>query len=211
MKEYHKIETIFKRDMNGNKKLIEGKFRNPAIEQLKNINWEFTEKVDGTNIRIIWDGHNVSFKGRTDNAQLPTPLYEKLNMLFKGLENEEIFEQLFGEKQVILYGEGYGGKIQNGGAYKKEQSFILFDILVENNWLERENIKEIAKAFNIDIVPIVFNGTIKEAIDYVKNNPKSIISEEEKEMEGLVGRTPVPLFDKFGNRMIIKIKYRDFN
>ena len=27
MKEYHKIETLFERDMNGSKKLIEGKFR----------------------------------------------------------------------------------------------------------------------------------------------------------------------------------------
>ena len=57
MKEYHKIETIFERDMDGNKKLIEGKFRNPLVEYLKDNEWVFTEKIDGTNIRVFWDGH----------------------------------------------------------------------------------------------------------------------------------------------------------
>jgi hypothetical protein len=208
--EYHKIETIFKRDMEGNKKLIEGEFRSPAIECLKNIVWEFTEKVDGTNVRVIWDGHKVSFNGRTENSQMPIPLLEELNRLFGGNTNEEIFEQLFGEKQAVLYGEGYGGKIQGGGAYRKSQSFILFDILIGDYFLERENLEEIAKAFNISIVPIVLSGTIQEAIDYVRINPKSIIAETDKEMEGLVGKTQVPLFDKFGNRMIVKIKYEDF-
>lgn len=52
MNEYHKIETLFERDTNGTKKLIEGKFRNEAVEYLANNKWCFTEKIDGTNIRI---------------------------------------------------------------------------------------------------------------------------------------------------------------
>lgn len=35
MKEYLKIETPFERDMNGSKKLIEGKWRNETVEFLK--------------------------------------------------------------------------------------------------------------------------------------------------------------------------------
>jgi hypothetical protein len=61
MNKYHKIEPIFERDMEGNKKLIEGKFRNPLVEYLKDNEWVFTEKIDGTNIRVLWDGHKVSF------------------------------------------------------------------------------------------------------------------------------------------------------
>ena len=56
------------------KKLIEGKFRNPVVEFLKDNQWNFTEKIDGTNIRVHWDGHKVMFGGRTDNAQIPTSL-----------------------------------------------------------------------------------------------------------------------------------------
>ena len=39
--------------MDGNKKLIEGRFRNPLVEYLKDNEWVFTEKVDGTNIRVF--------------------------------------------------------------------------------------------------------------------------------------------------------------
>ena len=113
MKEYHKIETLFERDMEGNKKLIEGKFRNESVEYLKDNRWIFTEKIDGTNVRVHWDGHKVSFGGRTDNAQMPTPLLTKLEELFKGNTNEEIFEQKFGvtevtkgalKKELLTYG-----------------------------------------------------------------------------------------------------------
>jgi len=52
MKEYHKIESVFEREMERNKKLIESKFRNPVVEYLKDNEWIFTEKVDGTNIRV---------------------------------------------------------------------------------------------------------------------------------------------------------------
>lgn len=65
MTEYTKINTIFERDMEGSKKLIEGKFRDEAVEYLKDNTWVFTEKIDGTNIGVVWDGHTVTFQGRT--------------------------------------------------------------------------------------------------------------------------------------------------
>lgn len=71
MVEYTKIETLFKRDIEGTKKLIEGDFRNETVEFLKDNQWEFTEKIDGTNIGIVWDGHKVSYQGRTERAQIP--------------------------------------------------------------------------------------------------------------------------------------------
>lgn len=210
MEEYHKIETLFERDMEGNKKLIEGKFRNECVEYLKDNQWIFTEKVDGTNVRVHWDGHKVTYGGRTDNAQMPTPLIQVLNDTFSGQENEQIFEQKFGEQPVTFYGEGYGGKIQSGGAYSKEQKFILFDIAVGDTFLARENIEEIAKSFSLSVVPIVLTGTIQEAVDYVKTKPNSLISAEEKESEGLVGTPKARLVDFRGNRIIVKVKVRDF-
>ena len=128
MNEYTKIETIFERDMEGTKKLIEGKFRNETVEFLKDNQWICTEKIDGTNIGIVWDGHKVSYQGRTERAQIPAHLMNKLIEMFGGETNEELFEQKFGETQVILFGEGYGAKIQKGGGnYRSDVSFILFD------------------------------------------------------------------------------------
>ena len=103
MKKYTKIDTIFERDLNGTKKLIEGKFRDKTVEFLKDNEWICTEKIDGMNIGIVWDDHNVSYQGRTERAQIPDALLSTLNGCFGGSINEELFEQKFGEMQVILF------------------------------------------------------------------------------------------------------------
>lgn len=212
MKLYHKIETLFNRDMEGNKKLIEGDFRNKTVELLKDLNnWEFTEKIDGTNIRIIWDGHKVSLGGRTENAQIPTNLMNHLTDKFLGETNAQLFEQEFGERNTMFVGEGYGAKIQKGGGlYREDQGFILFDVCVEDFWYNREAVKRISQIFNVPNVPVVLSGTIQDGVDYVKNNPKCSISKQEKEAEGLVGRPRVELKDNRGERIIVKIKNCDF-
>ena len=193
------------------KKLIEGKFRNPTVEYLKDCEWQFTEKVDGTNIRVLWNGHNVEFGGRTDKAIIPKPLEEKLKELFSSYETEQIFEQHFGEKEVFLFGEGYGGKIQGvGNQYREDVDFILFDVMINGNYQPRENVESIAKTFGIDVVPIVLEGTLQKGVDYVKTNRKSFVARNGAEIEGLVARPKLELQDRTGNRVIVKIKYRDF-
>ena len=132
----------------------------------------------------------------------------RLIELFGGETNEEIFEQKFGEKEVILVGEGYGEKIQSGGLYRKGQDFILFDVMIEENWQPRKTVEGIAESFNIDAVPIVLEGTIQDAVNYVKTKPKSKIGTADS--EGLVGRPEMELQDRTGNRLIVKVKVRDF-
>ena len=208
MIEYNKIDTLYKRDMEGSKRLLDGEFRNPAVEFLKDNIWQFTEKVDGTNIRVYWDGHKVQFGGRTERAQIPAHLVNYLNDTFGTSEAEQIFEEKFSETEVILFGEGYGPKIQNGGLYRPDVSFILFDVLISGNYQPRESIEDIAKAFGIDIVPIIFEGTIQEGVDFVKGHPKSTMGTAF--MEGLVGRPKVEMRDRCGKRIIVKIKWEDF-
>jgi hypothetical protein len=153
MKEYHKIETLFERATDGSKKLIPGQWRNETVEFLKNNMWHFTEKIDGTNIRVHWDGHKVSFGGRTEKAQIPAKLVTFLYEKFGGDEVEQLFEQKFGETEVTLYGEGYGAGIQKGGSYRSDVSFILFDVLIGDIWLTRGSVADIAATFDIDVVP----------------------------------------------------------
>ena len=208
MKEYEKIETIFVRDEK-TKKLNENIYRNETIEFLKDIEWEFTEKIDGTNIRIYWDGHKVSYYGRTDKAQIPTQLMNKLIELFGGDINEEMFEQKFGATPVMLIGEGYGAKIQKGGGdYRQDNNFILFDVCINNKYLSRDNVNDIANYFGIESVPVIFSGNLQKGIDFVKTKPNSTIGTAK--MEGLVARPKVELYDKNGNRLIVKIKVCDF-
>lgn len=208
MREYHKIETVFNRSTDGDKRLIWGDYRNATVEYLADNIWQFTEKIDGTNIRIHWDGHNIEIGGRTDRAQIPKHLMDYLSATFLTPEVEELFEQTYGEKDVMLFGEGYGAKIQNGGDYRSDVSFILFDVLIGDNWQSRELVETTAKMFGIDVVPIVLEGTIGDGIDYVMQHNNSTIGNAV--MEGVVGRPKVEMKDRLGNRIIVKIKWKDF-
>ena len=208
MREYHKIETVFNRSTDGDKRLIWGDYRNATVEYLADNIWQFTEKIDGTNIRIHWDGHNIEIGGRTDRAQIPKHLMDYLSATFLTPEVEELFEQTYGEKDVMLFGEGYGAKIQNGGDYRSDVSFILFDVLIGDNWQSREWVEATAKMFGIDVVPIVLEGTIGDGIDYVMQHNHSTIGSAV--MEGVVGRPKVEMKDRLGNRIIVKIKWKDF-
>lgn len=211
MRTYEKIETVFNRDTIGTKKLILGDFRNETIEFLQNNEWEFTEKVDGTNVRVCWDGHKVSFAGRTERAELPKNLTAALNEIFGTTEAEELFEQTFGEKNVILFGEGYGGKIQGvGNEYRPDESFILFDVLIGENYQTREWVEKTAQMFGIKAVPVLFTGPLQAGIDYVCGHPKSVVAMKDTYMEGVVARSKVELKDRCGRRVIVKIKWKDF-
>lgn len=211
---YHKIETVFQRDLKGSKKLLPGVFVNELVEYLQDNMWIFTEKVDGTNIRVMWDGFHVSFGGRTEagiEGEIPKPLLMKLKELFSGDKNEQLFEQMFGEKEVILFGEGYGEKINKGGdLYCDGVSFILFDIRIGGVFVERKNLISIANAFHINFVPIILRGTINDGIYYVKQKPQSKVAIHNREIEGIVGVPEKRIYDVNGNRVIVKIKVRDF-
>lgn len=207
---YIKIETPFKRDVDGTKKLIDGNFRSEALEYLKDNQFEWTEKIDGTNTVIKWDGHSVHFEGHNANSQMAGDLIQYLESKFCTNEAEELFEQSFGEEPIEIYGEGYGAGIQKGGLYRKDKSFIIFDVYLPNQnlWLRRSDVYDIAKEFNVDHVPVIMNGTVNDAVEYVKTSPMSTIGTAP--MEGIVGRPFVELFDRRGNRIIVKVKVCDF-
>lgn len=206
--EYTKIPNIFMREQFGKNKLIEGAYSTPELEYLSNCSWYWTEKVDGTNVRVIWDGYRVSFAGRTDKAQLPPHLLAKLEDLFGGESKEELFEQKFGETPCILFGEGYGEKIQKGGGLYGPVNFILFDVFCGGVWLRMADVIDIARFFEIESVPVVGAGNLDAAVEYIRSHPKSVL--RDAEMEGVVCRPAFELADRRGNRIIVKIKCRDF-
>lgn len=210
MKEYIKIKTLWGREDARPHNMIIGKFAEPEFEQLKDVEWTFTEKVDGTNVRVMWDGNRVIFGGKTDNAQLPTPLFYKLEELFMGQANEQKFEEIFGKDPVCLYGEGFGKKIQAVGASYNPDGvdFILFDVKIGDFWLQRESLEGIAKKLDIKLVPVVLKGTLQEASDLVAKGFKSTLADLDS--EGVVGTPTAGLLNRKGERIITKIKTRDY-
>lgn len=205
MKEYHKIQTVFKRDPDTKfKTLIEGEYSLPAFGYLANNEWVFTEKVDGTNIRVMLTD-KMAFGGKTDNAQLPAKLVERLYERF----TEEGLRQQFPDG-VCLYGEGYGARIQKGGGnYRPDQDFVLFDVKVGDWWLERQAVEDVAKAMGLDVVPVTGTGTLADLVNVCR---AGLVSKwGDFEAEGIVARPAVELKTRAGERIITKLKTRDFH
>lgn len=207
---YHKIQSVYKRDPENNfKTFLDGQYSIPEFEYLADNEWIWTEKIDGTNIRVYWDGTSVKFGGRTDKAQIPTFLIDSLAELFPAYK----FVEEFGTScpmNVVLYGEGYGAKIQKGGGnyISDGVSFILFDVRIGDWWLERDSVEELATALGVRHVPVIGTGTLPEAVEFVRNGFDSQWGDFES--EGIVARPSVELFTRSGHRIITKIKCKDF-
>jgi hypothetical protein len=203
--EYHKIVTVWDRDPDNKfKTLLEGQWATPEFKFLRNCNWIGTEKVDGTNIRVIWDGNTVTFGGKTDRAQIPANLLNALNAMFTA---SRLSDDLKGP--CVLYGEGYGAKIQKGGGnYRPDQSFVLFDVRAGDVWLDRETVNEIALELDIEVVPELYRGMLDDLIEPVATGFPS--SWGDFQAEGLVMRPEVELVNRLGHRIIAKVKCKDF-
>ena len=203
--QYHKIQTVFKRDPDTKfKTLLEGEYSLPEFEYLRDNEWVWTEKVDGTNIRVMWDGEKVVFGGKTDRAQIPANLFQRLQELFptdffKGLELPP----------MTLYGEGFGTRIQKGGGnyIPTGVSFCLFDVFC-SMWLERDSVLDIGTKLAIPVVPVIGRGTLDQMVEIVRFGFDSYWGEFEA--EGLVARPSTELLTRRGKRIITKLKCKDF-
>lgn len=204
MIKYHKIKTVFERNPYTHK-LKEGKFSLPEFEYLQHNDWVWTEKVDGTNIRIMYDGH-LTFGGKTDNAHIPALLGNRLNELF--LDKVDKLAKL-SELDVCLYGEGYGARIQKGGGnYSPSPEFVLFDVKIDDWWLQREDVADIAHELALDVVPVVGTGTLHEMVEKAKTGFASCWGNFQA--EGIVARPSTELKAHSGKRIITKVKFKDF-
>lgn len=223
---YQKIDTANARDLKGNKRIIEGTYRDRAVWYLKDLKWEATEKADGLSLVIWWDGYKARVSGgRNQQAERIEPIYTVLEESMCSPESEQLFEQMFKResnvdeqgnplppKEVEIFGEVIGPGIQKvGKLYGDTQRFLVFDIMVDKCYLEHSSdfYQEIVKAFGLEEVPTLPDMTIEEAIAFVKSNPRSWINSNAP-MEGVVLRPQVRLYGPNGSRLIVKIKAKDY-
>lgn len=180
--------------------------------------------------KLIGIRFEIRIAGKTDNAQIPKNLLKHMQEKYT---NEKIFTAL-GLKEFIpiekwedykwnsyedipnmytIYGEGYGEGIQSGGWYiKGGNEFIVFDVKVNELYLKTDARDEIANKLGAPVVPFIGYFTLDEAIEFVRKGFRSQVAEnpEAKMAEGLVLRTDLGLKDRMGERLIVKIKYEDF-
>lgn len=216
-KKYHKISGLYKRDGKGR---FTSEWAKPEFEYLYRLPWNWTEKIDGTNIRIGLNDRGFEIRGKSDKAQLPPGLVANIQDVFQELmftPTEQLSDWMIAWRAglehtpVTLYGEGYGAGIQkDGGLYRPDKSFILFDVFRGGRWLERQLVEEIAAGLGIGVVPILMREVpIPEAIHYLHDGPSSVVSTRYRAMEGVVGVPAVPLLNQWGERVIVKLKAKD--
>ena len=173
----------------------------------------------------------VRIAGKTDNANIPKNLLKHMQEKYP---DEKVLAAL-GLKEFIpvdewenehnwlayedipniytIYGEGYGEGIQSGGWYiKGGNEFIVFDVKVNDIYLKTNVRDEIAAKLGAPVVPLVGYFTLDEAIAFVRKGFRSLIAQnpDAKMAEGLVLRTDPGLCNRMGKRIIVKIKYEDF-
>lgn len=207
MSEYHKIETLYERDEKTHRLKPELILKNRVYGIINP--WVWTEKIDGTNIRVIWKDGKLTFGGKTDNAQIHADL---IKWLYEHITAEKIIAAFPSDvNDVVIYGEGYGPGIQKGGGlYADEKKLIVFDVRVGHWWLSGENMRDVAAKLDLDAVPLVGEMTLAEATEKVRVGFPSYLNGGKAQAEGMVGRPLETLFDKKGSRVIVKLKTKDF-
>lgn len=192
---------------------------------------------DNPEVKLIGVQFNVRIAGKTDNAQIPKNLLKHMQekypneKVLASLDLKEFIpaEEFVNHKWVMedgvtpnydaipniytIYGEGYGEGIQSGGWYiKGGNEFIVFDVKVNDIYLKTDARDEIATKLGAPIVPLIGYFTLDEAIDFVRKGFRSKIAEnpDAKMAEGLVLRTDLGLRNRMGKRLIVKVKYEDF-
>ncbi len=225
---YTKINTMFER--NGLGLIVPSTWATPEIAYLADAQWYWTEKVNGTNIRVsvadisIDAGvgsrgayllpQDISYGGRTDDALISTHILRNLDERFRTEAGVQVIQGVFPAGGAILFGEGYGDKVnrQGGQSYKEGADFVLFDVLEQSGegplWLTRENVEDVADNLGLDVVPVVGQGTLYDAIDLVKGEYTSQWGDFAA--EGVVAKPVVELQTRRGERIITKLKAQDF-
>lgn len=242
MIEYNKINTIYKRDINNIIMPYSGfvlpeiewmkdcKFE--ATEKIDGTNTSihlvptFEERYPADSFECPYERtytvvkYKIEYHGKTDRAQMPSELLsflqekyplEKMLDVF-GLHPEMEVEDGKDYPTYIVYGEGYGRKIQAGGNYiKNGVSFIVFDVRIGDWYLLREGMLEIAEKMGAETVPFIGLMTVDEAVEYVRKGFKSVIAEnKDYNAEGLVLKSPYGIRLRNGHRLIFKIKTCDW-
>ena len=218
---YHHIDAPTYTDLEDTKKhdsrlLINPKtssaqktYREPELEYLAKNPWTYKRKLNGENMRVLWDGDQAIWNGRTDSFTPNKETTEYMNSKFA----EEIFEEKFGrDKIVLLFGERMGPKTQGNELELESTEFVLFDINIAGVWLEPKNIQAIADYFGLrtcyDFMrPIDSSRNYSETLENLIN---LTAQGEFKDWEGIVAIPSTGVFNRKGDRIICKIKNQDY-
>jgi hypothetical protein len=143
---------------------------------------------------------------------LPAHLYKYLTQTFTPGLKELLFKLIPSATKIVLFGEGYGPKIQKGGGnYRDDVGFILFDCWAGSRWSTRQELKELAVLLNLPTPYDYGLMTEEEIIELVKSKPNSLTAVRPMTIEGVICRSEPLMIANLDNRPIMwKLKCKEF-
>jgi len=196
--------------------------------------WFELMKFNGMKVDFFGRTEKTQFHPSLLDYLKKTFTVEKLGSVFEA-KNENNGESC--KPEAWLFMEGYGHKIQKGGNYRSDISCRLFDVYIpdkKNNpmggwWLKPEAIENIALKLGIQTVPTIgifdtHNAVLMVSGEFDARNvdglnfftPQvSVVAfldggTENYLAEGIVARTVPMLFTRRGERLMWKLKVKDF-
>ena len=215
---YPKMDTLFERAKEGdNIGKVTNIIRDPRFDIVDPVSWMFTEKIDGTNIRIYsyMDGaaRKWAIGGRTDAAQIHGTLMQHVNEMMERIG--PILAEKF-EGDLVLCGEGCGAGIQKGAGYFDAPHFVMFDIVRTDTafpvFFEWHSVVGIGQMLDIPVVPQI-SGDMVDIITMMTEGCTTLLGKQQAQMEGVVARTDPNLYFTTGDSvkpLRWKLKTKDF-
>jgi RNA ligase (TIGR02306 family) len=173
-----------------------------------------TEKIHGTNTRIgaiegvlLAGSHGLQRK-RPEPDKLATSLYwfpstlTTVMSLLNSLKDRR--------KQVILYGEVYGSRVQKLHYGKKAGlGFAAFDLLVDGRYVDHDEFKGLCDQHGVETVPVLGRGPY--SLELVRSLSRGRTTLPDTHIrEGVVVKPTKERFDPVIGRVILKYLSDDY-
>lgn len=185
-------------------------YKDDRILQFKKV--YATEKIHGTSTTVEWKDGKLHF--RSGGCK-----YEQFVNLFDQDFLTEKFTQLSGaeNKNISIYGEGYGGKMQGmSKVYGPDLKFIAFEVKKNGIWLSVPSAAEFSSKLGLEFVYYKLISTDIESINAERDAPSVQAKRngmgDDHPREGVVLRPPFEVrTEDYKERLLVKHKSEAFS
>lgn len=170
------------------------------------------EKVHGTSTHLAWTWASSNPLRLFSGGEKP----EAFAKVFDLPALEETFRKQFPETDLIVFGEGYGGRCQGmKDTYGGKLQFIGFDVKIGESWLCVPDAFEICATLGLEFVPYVIIPATIPAADAARDAYSVVAGRRgcgwNRAREGVVLRPTIELRSNNGERIIAKHKGEAFS
>lgn len=188
---------------------IQNLYKNPImIDMFKYV--YVMEKIHGSSSHISFKNNDLHFfSGGADHSQFCL-LFDKEKLL------DIYHNSSFNGKELIIFGEVYGGKMQGmSHTYGKQLKFIAFEVYYnDKKWMDVPDAESISKKFQQEFVWYEkIENTLDNLNKYRDQPSQQAIRNgcgDDKPAEGIIIRPLQECYDSQGGRWIYKHKRADF-